>query len=166
MASWDRLRFEAEPTSRTAPRKDANPAKGTGKGLDLPTLAQEAARSDAKEAYRSLSKGATHRLGVAARIEEDGTTAYSVEVLVRALGEGTDVQISMLAAALRISRRLRARGYTVDDQGDGWMAWEKAVSRGRVARECEGLLDLVARETDRLARVEEPAPEDAGRTEV
>lgn len=120
---------------------------------DLIRLERKALESDAREVYRCVSRGVDHRLGIAAAVGDDGFVGFCVELSVRVVDGDGPIQVSLLEAALALSRRLRARGYRLASPGDGWMTWEKDVPGHRVAAECAMMRRLVAQG---LRRVREP----------
>jgi hypothetical protein len=125
--------------------------------MDLDALEAVAIGSDEKEAYHSVSSGGGSRLGVVVSVSPDGCCTYMIELLVNALADRGELQVSDMERAAGLSKRLKGLGYSMCHEEDGWLSFERVLQRGEVEEQCRVLTGVL---TAYEAGAQEPGGED------
>jgi len=109
----------------------------------LEELERKAKDSPMKESYLLISTDGAHRLGLSIRALPDGSLAYSMELLVCALGADLEVDVPRLENAIRMTKALERLGYHRFHKEDGWVCWERELTRGDIEAEFDTLARLI-----------------------
>lgn len=116
-----------------------------GPALDLEVLEEEAREQQSKETYQQVSGGKDHRLGVVVAVSPVGELVHSIELLICIFQVLTELEVQLMERAIGLSKELKAKGYLVLYEEDGWISCTKTVPRNEVVLECGTLLDLLKR---------------------
>jgi len=109
------------------------------KTIDIQALQTDAENSEHKEAYRVLDRSSNYRIGVGARLTPSGQPSFFLEVVVQSCLESSDVDLQLLEKNLMFLKELKARGYSLNCEGDGSISCEVTVSPQNVASEYENI---------------------------
>jgi len=105
------------------------------KTIDIQALQKDAENSEHKEAYRVLDRSSNYRIGVGARLTPSGQPSFFLEVVVQSCLESSEVDLQLLEKDLMFLKELKARGYSLNCEGDGSISCEVTVSPQNVASE-------------------------------
>lgn len=119
-----------------------------GVALDLDALASAARLAEDGEAYREISRSATHRIGVMASVYPSQCVYYSLECTFRMFPDDGGVEPAHLAQATDATRALQARGYDLAHLDGGWISCVKTVSPSDLAEEVRFLRGQVSNGTE------------------
>ena len=103
--------------------------------IDIRALQIDAENSEHKEAYRVLDRSSNYRIGVGARLTPSGQPSFFLEVVVQSCLESSEVDLQLLEKNLMFLKELKARGYSLNCEGDGSISCEVTVSPQNVASE-------------------------------
>ena len=109
------------------------------KTIDIQALQKDAENSEHKEAYRVLDKSSNYRIGAGARLTPSGQPSFFFEVVVQSCLESSEVDLQLLEKNLVFLKKLKARGYSLNCEGDGSISCEVTVSSQNVASEYEAI---------------------------
>ncbi|MDH5440823.1 MAG: hypothetical protein OEZ48_07280 [Candidatus Bathyarchaeota archaeon] len=109
------------------------------KTIDVQALQRDAENSEHKEAYRVLDRSSNYRIGVGARLTPSGQPSFFLEVVVQSCLESSEVDLQLLEKNLMFLKELKARGYSLNCEGDGSISCEVNVSPQNVASEYENI---------------------------
>ena len=109
------------------------------KTIDIQALQIDAENSEHKEAYRVLDRSSNYRIGVGARLTPSGQPSFFLEVVVQSCLESSEVDLQLLEKNLMFLKELKARGYSLNCEGDGSISCEVTVSPQNVASEYENI---------------------------
>lgn len=118
--------------------------KDDGTALDLEALATAARKAEDGEAYREVSRSASHRMGVVASVYPSNCVYYALECTFRLFPADAGVEPTRLARAASVTQALRGRGYDLAHLDGGWISCEKVVLPTEVLGEAEFLLHQVS----------------------
>ena len=107
------------------------------KTIDIQALQKDAENSEHGEAYRVLDKSSNYRIGVGARLTPSGQPSLFFEVVVQSCLESSEVDLQLLEKSLAFLKELKARGYSLNCEGDGSISCEVTVSPRNIASEYE-----------------------------
>jgi len=107
--------------------------------IDIQALQKDAGNSEHKEAYRVLDKSSSYRIGVGARLTSSGRPSFFLEVVVQSCLESSEVDLQLLEKNLMFLKELKARGYSLNYEGDGSIYCEVTVSPKNIASEYENI---------------------------
>ena len=109
------------------------------KTIDIRALQKDAGNSEHKEAYRVLDRSNNYRIGVGARLTPSDQPSFFLEVVVQSCLESSEVDLQLLEKNLMFLKELKARGYSLNCEGDGSISCEVTVSPQNVASEYEDI---------------------------
>lgn len=109
------------------------------KTIDIQDLQKDAENSEHGEAYRVLDKSSNYRIGAGARLTPSGQPSFFFEVVVQSCLESSEVDLQLLEKKLVFLKKLKARGYSLNCEGDGSISCEVTVSSQNVASEYEAI---------------------------
>ena len=109
------------------------------KTIDIQALQTDAENSEHKEAYRVLNRSSNYRIGVGARLTPSGQPFFFLEVVVQSCLESSEVDLQLLEKNLMFLKELKARGYSLNCEGDGSISCEVTVSPQNIASEYENI---------------------------
>jgi hypothetical protein len=107
------------------------------KTIDIQALQKDAENSEHGEAYGVLDRSSNYRIGVGARLTPSGQPLFFLEVVVQSCVESSEVDLQLLEKSLVFLKELKARGYTLNCEGDGSISCEVTVSPHNIASEYE-----------------------------
>jgi hypothetical protein len=107
------------------------------KTIDIQALQKDAENSEHGEAYGVLDRSSNYRIGVGARLTPSGQPLFFLEVVVQSCLESSEVDLQLLEKSLVFLKELKARGYTLNCEGDGSISCEVTVSPRNIASEYE-----------------------------
>jgi hypothetical protein len=107
------------------------------KTIDIQALQKDAEKSEHREAYRVLDRSNNYRIGAGARVTPSGQPSFFLEVVVQSCLESSEVDLQLLEKNLMFLKELKARGYSLNCEGDGSISCEVTVSPQNIASEYE-----------------------------
>lgn len=113
--------------------------------IDLERLAEAVLKSGEREAYRLVSEGTNHRIGLTLTIAEDGNRIWSIELLLRVFNNDSSLEFSTLERFLQLSHEIEQMGYKMTPPDDGWMSCEKKLYSADVVPECAAVMRAITR---------------------
>jgi hypothetical protein len=90
------------------------------------------------EAFRTVVKNETVRVNLAARRDSE-KIEYTLEVLVRLVGAGNELDADELDAGVSRTKSLFARGYAPGEQEEAWACCEKNIVEEQITEELTAL---------------------------
>ncbi len=112
-------------------------------GIDLSLFKEAAKESDNHEAFQVLTALRNCRIGVGTALDSSGNYTFFIEALVTLCKGLHRVNLSTIERNLRLLRRLKKRGYTLDCEEDGCITAELAISQEDVTEECEAVGKII-----------------------
>jgi hypothetical protein len=103
--------------------------------LDIEALLEEARASKHREAYKTLDRGLSYRIGVGARFESPDNYSLFIEILIYLCPASGNLDLKALGKSLACLKELEKRGYSLTCQDGECVSCEITVSTGRLAEE-------------------------------
>lgn len=109
--------------------------------LDPEKLEKEMEDSQFDERLVLVRRSQDYKLGIVVRRDINGHLSYTLELLLSALHNFSEVDVNLLKRTSRIARTLAKRNYSLHHQGDGWILCEKSLEYSQILSECTFLIE-------------------------
>ncbi|MFW9976136.1 MAG: hypothetical protein ACFFDQ_12770 [Candidatus Thorarchaeota archaeon] len=109
--------------------------------LDPEKLEKEMEDSQFDERLVLVGRFQDYKLGIVVRKDINGHLSYTLELLLSALHNFSEVDVNLLKKTSRIARTLAKRNYSLHHQGDGWILCEKSLEYSQILSECTFLIE-------------------------
>ena len=98
---------------------------------------------DAKFSERLVIVRRTHdyKLGIVVKKDINGHLIYTLELLLSALHNTSEVNVELLEMTSQMARKLAKTDYSLYHQGDGWILCEKSLEYSQILSECIFLIE-------------------------
>jgi hypothetical protein len=111
--------------------------------LPTKTLLEEAKASGHGEAYRTLDKNQSFRIGVGVRLNPPKAPSFFVEILIRLCPSSSTMDLEALEKGLTSLKALQARNYLLICQGDNCITCETTTPPQNQAEEYAEVKSLI-----------------------
>jgi hypothetical protein len=113
------------------------------KPLDAKMLLEEAKASEHKEAYRTLDKNQSFRIGIGVRLNSPSASSFFVEILIFLCPNLSIANLEALERSLTCLKELQARNYSLICQDDSCISCEKTAPVQNLAVEYAAVKSLL-----------------------
>jgi hypothetical protein len=114
-----------------------------GKPLEIKALLAEAKASEHKEAYRTLDRNQSFRIGIGVRLNSPSTPSFFVEILIFLCPSLSIVDLEALEKSLTCLKELQARNYSLIGQDDNCISCETATPVQNLSEEYAAVKSLL-----------------------
>ena len=109
--------------------------------LDREKLEKEICISESGERLVLIRRTRNYKLGIVVKKDSNGHLSYTLELLMSALHNTSEVDVVLLEKASLTTRKLVLRDYSLHHQGDGWILCEKPLKYSQILSECSFLIE-------------------------
>jgi hypothetical protein len=109
--------------------------------FDLETLEKELGESENNERLVLVRRTKDYKLGVVVNKDINRHLSFTLELLLSALHNTSEVDVELLEKTSQIAHKLTRRDYSLYHQGDGWILCEKSLAHSDILSECSFLID-------------------------
>jgi hypothetical protein len=109
--------------------------------LDPEKLENEIGDSKYDERLVLVRKTHDYKLGIVVRKDINRNLSYTLELLLSALHNTSEVDVELLEKTSQMARKLKKRNYSLHHQGDGWILCEKPLVYTQILSECSFIIE-------------------------
>ena len=109
--------------------------------LDKEKLKKEISFSESSEKLVLVRRTRNYKLGIVVEKDRNGHLSYTLELLMSALHNTSEVDVVLLEKTSLTTRKLVSREYSLHHQGDGWILCEKPLEYSQIFSECSFLIE-------------------------
>lgn len=109
--------------------------------LNPENLDKEIELSEFNEILVLVRRTRNYKLGIIVKKNINEQLCYTLELLLSALHNISEVDVELLEKASQIARKLAMRDYSLRHQGDGWILCEKTLAYSQILSECSFLIE-------------------------
>jgi hypothetical protein len=113
------------------------------KQLDAKALLEDAKTSEHGEAYRTLDKNLSFRIGIGVRLTSPSAPSFFVEILIYLYPSLSTVDLEALEKSLTCLKELQARNYSLIGQDGNCISCETATSAQNLSEEYAAVKSLL-----------------------
>lgn len=109
--------------------------------LNPEKLEKEIENSRFNEKLVIVRRTQDYKLGVVVKKDTNKRLSYTLELLLSALHNTSEVDVELLKKTSQMARKLVMRNYSLHHQGDGWILCEKTLEYSQILPECNALIE-------------------------
>ncbi|MFW9956397.1 MAG: hypothetical protein ACFFD3_17775 [Candidatus Thorarchaeota archaeon] len=109
--------------------------------LNPEKLDKEIGLSEFNERLVHVRRTQHYKLGIVVEKNINEQLCYTLELLLSALHNISEVDVELLEKASQIAHKLAMRDYSLRHQGDGWILCEKTLAYSQILSECSFLIE-------------------------
>ena len=109
--------------------------------LEREKLEKEICLSESSEKLVLVRRTRNYKLGIVVKKDRNGHLSYTLELLMSALHNTSEVDVMLLEKTSLTTRKLVLRDYSLHHQGDGWILCEKPLKYSQIFSECSFLIE-------------------------